>query len=153
MSAYKLDPFYGIGAVSLNANTPRVIVDMQPSIFLKLAHHMDPAGESAARAINWVSARLNSSGIGYPVLHIAPPLEWRNKDFSKACSVIESNGRHRAHAIANIQGDIAIPVMLVPWQDITQQELNTWLPRMCKSMISQDGDLTLGRLWDVSNES
>lgn len=153
MSAYRLDPFYGIGAVSLHADTPRVIVDMQPSVFLKLAHRMDSEGESATRTISWIRARLNSSGIGYPVLHVAPPLTWRSDDFSSHCQVIESNGRHRVNAIASVQGDEPIPVLLVPWQDITQQELNTWLTRLCQQMINQDGDMVAGPLWDTKHES
>lgn len=152
MSVYKIDPFYGIGAVSLNANTPRVIVDMPPSMFLKLAHHMDPTGESAARTIAWVRARL-TNGIGYPVLYIAPPLEWRQGDFSAQTRVIESDGRHRVNAISSLQGDLPVPVMLVPWQDISQSELNTWLPRMCKQMISQDGELVAGELWESNDAS
>jgi len=146
MSEYKIDPFYGIGAVSLNANTPRVIVNMTPGVFLKLAHRMDSQAESAARTISWIRARL-SNGIGYPVLHIAPPLQWRLEDFSASAQVIESNGRHRMYALLDSQGNLPVPVVLVPWQDITQKELNTWLARMCREMISQDGDVVTGELW------
>ena len=153
MSAYRLDEFYGIGAVSLHADTPRVLVDMQPSMFLKLAHHMDSKGESAARTIAWIRARLQLRGIGYPILYIAPPLAWRTGDFSEHCRVIESNGRHRVNAIADVQGDTSIPVLLVPWQNITQQELNTWLTRMCQQMISQDGDAITGPFWDTNHAS
>lgn len=152
MSSYKLDPFYGIGAVSLNADTPRVIVDMQPSVFLKLARYMDPQKEPAARTIAWIRARL-TNGIGYPVLHLAPPLEWRTGDFSSQAQVIESDGRHRVNAILDVQGDLPVPVMLVPWRDITQQELNTWLPRMSQGMISQDGYILEGNLWIAPNAS
>lgn len=152
MSAYQLDPFYGIGAVSLHANTPRVIVNMQPSVFLKLAHRMDPTSESAARTIAWVRARL-SKGIGYPVLHVAPPLEWRQGDFRTQAKVIESDGRHRVNAIYSVQGDLPVPVVLVPWQDVLQSELNTWLPRMNKNMINQDGETCTGNFWTVPNES
>jgi hypothetical protein len=151
MSDYNIDPDYGIGAVSLNANTPRVIVNMLPSRFLELAHHMDPAGTSAARTISWIRARL-TNGIGYPVLHIAPPLEWRHEDFSSPARVIESNGRHRMYALLDAQGDYTVPVMLVPWQDITQSELNTWLARMCREMISQDGNMITGELWTANHE-
>lgn len=153
MSTYTINPLYGIGAVSLHADTARVIVEMQPSIFLKLAHKLDVDGELAARTISWVRARLNSRGIGYPVLHIAPPLEWRQGDFSTPCRVIESDGRHRVNAIASIQGDLPVPVMLVPWQDISQQELNTWLPQICQQLVSQDGDVVQGKLWIQPNES
>jgi hypothetical protein len=153
MSTYTIDTLFGIGAISLHADTARVIVEMQPSVFLKLAHDLDVNSESASRIIPWVRARLNSRGIGHSVLHIAPPLEWRQGDFSNACRVIESDGRHRMHAIASIQGDLPVPVMLVPWQDISQQELNTWLPRLCQQLISQDGELVQGKLWIQPNES
>lgn len=153
MSTYTIDPLYGIGAVSLHADTARVIVEMRPSVFFKLAHNLDVNSESAARTIPWVRARLNSRGIGYPVLHLAPPLEWRQDDFSIPGRVIESDGRHRVHAIASVQGDLPIPVMLVPWQDISQQELNTWLPRLCEQLVSQDGELVQGKLWIQPNES
>jgi hypothetical protein len=153
MSAYRLDPFYGIGAVSLNANTARAQIELRPSMFLNLAHRLDANSECALRIIPYIRTRLQSRGIGYPILHIAPPLEWRNNDFSKPCQVIESNGRHRMHAIMEVQGDEPIPVLLVPWQDITQQELNTWLPRMREQMLSQDGELVSSQLWDQTHES
>jgi hypothetical protein len=153
MNTYTISPLYGIGAVSLHADTARVIVEMQPSVFSKLAHYLNVNSESAARTIPWVQARLNSKGIGHAVLHIAPPLAWRQGDFSSPCRVIESDGRHRMHAIAGIQGDLPVPVMLVPWQDISQQELNTWLPRLCEQLISQDGELVQGQLWIQPNES
>ena len=153
MSTYTIDPLYGIGAVSLHADTARVIVEMQPSVFSKLAHYLDVNSVCASKIIPWIRARLNSKGIGYPVLHIAPPLAWRQGDFSEPCRVIENNGRHRMHAIAGVQGDLPVPVMLVPWQDISQQELNTWLPRLCEQLISQDGELVQGKLWIQPNES
>lgn len=152
MSVYTIDPFYGIGAVSLHADTPRVIVDMQPSVFLKLAHRLDAQGESAARTIAWIGARL-TRGIGYPVLYVAPPLEWRQGDFRTQAKVIESDGRHRVNAIYSAQGDLPVPVVLVPWQNITQHELNTWLPRMNKNMINQDGETCIGNFWTRPNES
>ncbi len=153
MNTYTIDTLHGIGAVSLHADTARVIVEMRPSVFSKLAHALDVDSESAARIIPWVRARLSSRGIGHSVLHIAPPLEWRQGDFSKPCRVIESDGRHRMHAIASIQGDLPVPIMLVPWQDISQQELNTWLPRLRQQLISQDGELVQGTLWIQPDES
>jgi hypothetical protein len=57
------------------------------------------------------------------------------------------------NAIASVQGDLPVPTLLVPWQDITQLELNTWLPRMREQMLSQDGDLVSGQLWDQTHES
>jgi len=153
MSAYRLDPFYGIGAVSLNANTPRALINIRPTVFLALAHRLDTNSECARRIIPYIRARLQARGIGYPILHIAPPLAWRNGDFSEPCKVIDSNGRHRMYAIMGVQGDEPIPTLLVPWQDITQQELNTWLPRMRQFMIGQDGDKIKDNLWAESDAS
>jgi hypothetical protein len=56
------------------------------------------------------------------------------------------------YALLDAQGDYPVPVMLVPWQDITQSELNTWLARMCREMISQDGNMITGELWTANHE-
>jgi hypothetical protein len=147
---YKLDNEDGLGSTPNNSNVDYMgfRTMMKPSVFLKLAKPLKPYGPGPYGTAGYpelVQKIKSGEGIGSPFLSIEIPDGWKNKpaDFSRPTKVTGHEGRHRMHAILELEGDVPVEVHL--WGSFEGSELrrrymtDEMFDELEKGLISETG--------------
>jgi len=149
---YKLDNERGLGSTPNNSNVDYMgfRTMMKPSVFLKLAkpgpnYFKKPWYFKTVRYQELVQKIKSGEGIGSPFLSIEIPDGWEEEpaDFSRPTVVTGHEGRHRMHAIRELEGDVPVEVHL--WGRFEGSELrrkymtDEMFDELEKGLISETG--------------
>ena len=146
LDEYKLDNEDGLGSTPNNSNVDYMgfRTMMKPSVFLKLAKPL-PAGYRSDGYPELVQKIKAGEGIGSPFLDIEIPDGWDDEpaDFTHTTKVTGHEGRHRMHAILELEGDVPVEVHL--WGRFSSSELrrkymtDEMFDELEKGLISETG--------------
>ena len=149
---YKLDNERGLGSTPNNSNVDYMgfRTMMKPSVFLKLAkpgpnYFKKPWYFKTVRYQELVQKIKSGEGIGSPFLSIEIPDGWEEEpaDFSRPTVVTGHEGRHRMHAIRELEGDVPVEVHL--WGRFEGSELrrkymtDEMFDELEKGLVSETG--------------
>ena len=152
LDEYKLDNERGLGSTPNNSNVDYMgfRTMMKPSVFLKLAkpgpnYFKKPWYFKTVRYQELVQKIKSGEGIGSPFLSIEIPDGWEEEpaDFSRPTVVTGHEGRHRMHAIRELEGDVPVEVHL--WGRFEGSELrrkymtDEMFDELEKGLISETG--------------
>jgi len=123
-------------------------VQMLPSVFLKLAHHL-PIDKSVEKKLSAMKQHNEQGGgFGAPMLYIIVPDEWRTGDFTSTAYVQGHEGRHRMNAQLEIEGNKPVEThLLLRGNNIEWRNRNInkeVLQRLNQDMESESGTLYIG---------
>ena len=151
LDEYKLDNEDGLGSTPNNSNVDykgfRTM--MKPSVFLKLVklpnYFKKPWYFKTVRYQELVQKIKAGEGIGSPFLNIEIPDGWEDEpaDFTRPTKVTGHEGRHRMHAIRELEGDVPVEVHL--WGRFSSSELrrkymtDEMFDELEKGLISETG--------------
>lgn len=113
LSEVKIDNNSGIGVTPNNKEIDYfgIRVSMRPSTFLRLALELKQPRDDN---MQWITDHIKSGGaISSPWFSVMIPDEWIDGDFTKMATIIGHEGRHRMHAILNVEGDVATEVHML----------------------------------------
>ena len=123
---------------------------MKPSVFLKLAkpgpnYFKKPWYFKTVRYQELVQKIKAGEGIGSPFLNIEIPDGWEDEpaDFTRPTKVTGHEGRHRMHAIRELEGDVPVEVHL--WGRFSSSELrrkymtDEMFDELEKGLVSETG--------------
>ena len=143
---YKLDNERGLGSTPNNSNVDYMgfRTMMKPTTFLKLAKPL-PEGHRSKDYPELVKKIEAGEGIGSPFLNIEIPDGWEDEppDFALPTKVTGHEGRHRMHAILELEGDVPVEVHL--WGRFEKGELrrkyltDEMFDELEKGLISETG--------------
>lgn len=145
----ELDPS-GWGETPMGGNVAYegLRVRMKPSMFLWLAHDLDPS------SVNPEVAKHMAGGgkIAHPFLQVAIPPEWEDGNFSKHAKVVGHEGRNRMTNWIKMKGDEPIEVQIFPRGGMRRHHItDDMIKHMASGMFNEDGDFTRGPLFDASS--
>jgi len=149
LDEYNLDNERGLGSTPNNSNIDYMgfRTMMKPSVFLKLAK---PLGSYRSDGYQELVKKIKAGeGIGSPFLDIEIPDAWEEEpaDFTRPTSVTGHEGRHRMHAILELEGDIPVEVHL--WGRFSSSELrrkymtDEMFDELEKGLISEMGQYVI----------
>ena len=153
---YKLDNERGLGSTPNNSNVDYMGLRtmMKPSVFLKLAkpgpnYFKKPWYFKTVRYQELVQKIKAGEGIGSPFLNIEIPDGWEDEpaDFTRPTKVTGHEGRHRMHAIRELEGDVPVEVHL--WGRFSSSELrrkymtDEMFDELEKGLISEMGQYVI----------
>ena len=143
---FKLDNDQGLGSTPNNSNVDYMgfRTMMKPTTFLKLAKPL-PDGYRSDGYPALVQKIKSGEGIGSPFLDIEIPDAWEDEpaDFSRPTKVTGHEGRHRMHAILELEGNVPVEVHL--WGRFKGSELrrkymtDEMFDELEKGLISETG--------------
>ena len=146
LEEYKLDNEKGLGSTPNNSNVDYMgfRTMMKPTTFLKLAKPL-PDGYRSDGYPALVQKIKSGESIGSPFLDIEIPNGWEDEpaDFSRPTKVTGHEGRHRMHAILELEGDVPVEVHL--WGRFEGSELrrkymtDEMFDELEKGLISETG--------------
>ena len=121
---YKLDNEKGLGVVPNNTGgNPDyfgIRVMMKPSIFHRLALPL-PKDSRSTQYADLVKKVADDVPIASPFLSIEIPDVWEDDDFEQPARVTGHEGRHRMHAVDEVDGDVPVEVHL--WGGFESSEM------------------------------
>ena len=122
-------------------------VRMKPSMFLWLAHDLDPSSVNPE-----VEKHMAGGGkIAPPFLQIVIPPEWEDGNFKKPARVVGHEGRNRLTNWIKLKGDAPIEVQIFPRGGMRRHHItDEMIKQLAYGMVNEDGDFTPGPLFDVS---
>ena len=153
---YKLDNEDGLGSTPNNSNVDYMGLRtmMKPSVFLKLAkpgpnYFKKPWYFKTVRYQELVQKIKAGEGIGSPFLNIEIPDGWEDEpaDFTRPTKVTGHEGRHRMHAIRELEGDVPVEVHL--WGRFEKSELrrryltDEMFDELEKGLVSETGQYVI----------
>ena len=124
LDEYKLDNEKGLGVVPNNTGgNPDyfgIRVMMKPSIFHRLALPL-PKDSRSTQYADLVKKVADDVPIASPFLSIEIPDVWEDDDFEQPARVTGHEGRHRMHAVDEVDGDVPVEVHL--WGGFESSEM------------------------------
>jgi len=147
LDEYKLDNEKGLGVVPNNmGGNPDyfgIRVMMKPSTFHKLALPLPKENRSDGYK-DLVNKVANDVPIASPFLSITIPDEWEDGDTSRPAKVNGHEGRHRMHAVKDVDGDVPVEVHI--WGKFERSEMrrrhltDEMIKEILKGLIDEKGD-------------
>jgi hypothetical protein len=139
----------GWGATPMGGNVAYegLRVSMKPSVFLWLAHQLDPSSVNPE-----VEKHMTGGGkIAHPFLQVNIPPEWEDGNFKKSAKVVGHEGRNRMTQWIKLKGDEPVEVQIFPRGGMRRHHItDDMIKQLASGMFNEDGDFTRGPLFDVS---
>lgn len=145
----ELDPTgWGSTPMGTNVAYEGLRVRMKPSVFLWLAHQLDPSSVNPE-----VDKHMAGGGkIAHPFLQVAIPPEWEDGNFKKPAKVVGHEGRNRMTNWIKMKGDEPIEIQIFPRGGMRRHHItDDMIKELASGMFNEDGDFTRGPLFDVSS--